>query len=114
VVSATATLDERLSDPARLAALERTGLLDTAPEEPFDRLTRLAARLLRVPVTFITLLDRDRDFYKSASGFPEPLASARQLEGRTFCHLTLGSSAPLIIDDTTGDPAHAAVPTVQS
>ena len=59
------SFDEELADPTRLAALERTGLLDTPPEEPFDRLTRLAAKLLRVPVTFISLLDRDRDFYKS-------------------------------------------------
>ena len=106
------SVDATLSDPARLAALRRTALLDTPPEEPFDRLTRLAAKLLRVPVTFISLLDRDRDFYKSAAGFPEPLASARQLQGRTFCHLTLGSRKPLVIDDTMADATHRAVPTV--
>ena len=101
-------------DPARLGAVARTGLLDTPPESSFDRLTRLAAKLLRVPVTFISLVDRDRDFYKSCYGFPEPLASRRQLEGATFCHLTLGSSSPLVIDDTTVDPAHREVPTVKT
>ena len=94
------SIDDVLHDPARLAAVRRTGLLDSPAEEPFDRLTRLAAKLLKVPVTFISLLDADRDFYKSASGFPEPLASGRQLEGRTFCHLTLASRDPLVIDDT--------------
>ena len=67
-----------------------------------------------MPVTFISLLDRDRDFYKSAAGFPEPLASGRQLEGRTFCHLTLTSRAPLVIEDTYVDPVHRAVPTVET
>lgn len=114
VILPVPSLDERLADPARLAALERTGLLDTQPEEPFDRLTRLAAKLLRVPVTFISLLDRDRDFYKSAAGLPEPLASTRQLQGRTFCHHTLESQAPLVIDDTTVDPVYRAVPTVDT
>jgi signal transduction histidine kinase len=103
-----------LEDRARLRALERTGLLDTPPEEPFDRLTRLAAKLLKVPVTFLSLLDRDRDFYKSQSGFPEPLASRRQIEGRTFCHYTLGSSQPLVIPDTHADPEFRMVPTVES
>ncbi len=103
-----------LENPARLRALERTGLLDTPPEETFDRLTRLAAKLLRVPVTFISLLDKDRDFYKSASGFPEPLASVRQIEGRTFCHHAIGSSSPLVIGDTLADPEFKTVPTVES
>ena len=44
-------------DPERLAAVRRTGLLDTPPEELFDRLTRLATRILGVPVSFITLVD---------------------------------------------------------
>lgn len=103
-----------LDDPARLRALYRTGLLDTSPEEPFDRLTRLAAKLLKVPATFISLLDRDRDFYKSSTGFPEPLASRRQIEGRTFCHYTLGSKSPLVIGDALQDPEFRSVPTVES
>jgi signal transduction histidine kinase len=92
----------------------RTGLLDTPPEETFDRLTRLAARLLGVPSTFISLVDERRDFYKSCVGFGEPLASARQLEGGTFCHYAIVSDGPLLIDDTTLDPVFRAVPTVTS
>lgn len=102
------------SDPGRLAAVARTGLLDTPSEEPFDRLTRLAARLLGVPVTFISLVDERRDFYKSCVGFDEPLASKRQMEGGTFCHYAIVSDGPLIIDDTTLDPVFRAVPTVTS
>jgi hypothetical protein len=49
----------------------------------------LAPRLTGAPVTFISLVDGDRDFYKSCFGFPEPLASERQLTGTTFCHYAI-------------------------
>ena len=61
----------------RLAAVTRTALLDTPPEEAFDRLTRMAARLLGAPVSLITLVTEDRQFFKSATGLPEPWASRR-------------------------------------
>ena len=60
-----------LADPRRLAAVHDTG---TPPEESFDRLTRLAARLTGAPMSFISLLDAGRDFYKSAYGLDEPLS----------------------------------------
>ena len=101
-------------DPERLAAVRRTGLLDTPPEEVFDRLTRLATRVLGVPVSFITLVDEHRDFYKSQCGFPEPLASSREQTGTTFCHYALPLDQPLLINDTRADPVYRTVPTVQS
>ncbi|MEY2481552.1 MAG: hypothetical protein QOK24_80 [Verrucomicrobiota bacterium] len=103
-----------IADRQRLEAVLQTGLLDTLPEESFDRLTRLAAKLIGVPSTFISLVDQTRDFYKSCFGFGEPLASERQLEGRTFCHHAIVSSAPLVIDDTMADPVFREIPTVQS
>jgi len=109
-----AALADTIHDPARLAALRATGLLDTEVEEVFDRMTRLAVKLLNVPAAFISLVDDNRDFYKSASGFGEPLHSARQLTGRTFCHYAIQSSAPLVIDDAAGHPVYRNVPTVQS
>lgn len=105
---------QQVHDPDRLAALHDTGLLDSEAEEVFDRMTRLAASLLGVPATFLSLVDRDRDFYKSAHGFGEPLATTRQLEGRTFCHYAIGSTDPLVIDDTRADPIYRNVPTVES
>ena len=101
-------------DCERVEAVLRTRLLDTPPEESFDRLTRLAAKLIDAPATFISLVDEQRDFYKSCFGFGEPLASARQLEGRTFCHLAIVSAGPLIISDTLTDPVFREVPTVKS
>ena len=101
-------------DCERVEAVLRTRLLDTPREESFDRLTRLAAKLIDAPATFISLVDEQRDFYKSCFGFGEPLASARQLEGRTFCHLAIVSAGPLIISDTLTDPVFREVPTVKS
>ena len=105
---------DSLEDPARLATVQATGLLDTEVEEVFDRLTRLAVKLLGVPAAFLSLVDRNRDFYKSASGFGEPLASSRELTGRTFCHYAIQSTTPLVIDDTAADPVYRNVPTVKS
>ena len=103
-----------LTDPARLDAVRATGLLDTAPEETFDRMTRLAAKIIGAPASFISLVDADRDFYKSSVGFPEPLATERQLAGRTFCHFALLSERPLVLDDVTALPGFRDVPTVKS
>ena len=49
-----------IADGARLAALRELGLLDTPPEPEFERFTELAADLLSVPVSLISLVDRDR------------------------------------------------------
>ncbi len=64
-----------LTDPARIAALRRTALLDSPPEEAFDRLTRLAHTALHTPMALVTLVDGDRQFFKSSIGLPEPWAS---------------------------------------
>ncbi|HXG70207.1 MAG TPA: GAF domain-containing protein [Gemmatimonadaceae bacterium] len=103
-----------LKDPKRLAAVRALRLLDTLPTPGFDRITRLGARVLNVPATFISLVEDHRDFYLSHCGFGEPLASERQLTGQTFCHFTIQGERPLIIPDTRADPLYAKVPTVES
>ena len=55
-----------LEDPSRLAALERSGLMDSEPEERFDRLTRELAGDLDAPAALVSLVDSDRQFFKSA------------------------------------------------
>jgi PAS domain S-box-containing protein len=111
---ACADVQATLADPERVAVLEATGLLDSEAEEAFDRLTRLAVRLVGVPAAFVSLVDVKRDFYKSACGFGEPLASARELTGPTFCHYTVQQATPLVIRDTAADPTWREVPTVQT
>lgn len=110
----TAQVDRLLHAPGRLEAVRRSGLLDSPAEESFDSLTRLAARLLRVPVSFVSILDGKRDFYKSHSGLAGVDPSEAETTGRTFCHYTLASNDPLVIEDTHSDPVWRAVPTVES
>ncbi|MDQ3557027.1 MAG: GAF domain-containing sensor histidine kinase [Gemmatimonadota bacterium] len=95
-----------VSAPGRLAALRDTGLLDSPSEEAFDRLTRLAARFLGAPVSIVSLIDRDRQFCKSAVGLPEPAASARELPlSYSMCEHVVTSGEPLVVGDTTRHPA---------
>jgi signal transduction histidine kinase len=109
-----ALIDGLVNSQSRLAAVKSTGLLDSPADEAFDLLTRLAARLVNVPASFVSIVDASRDFYKSQSGFPAPLANTRELTGRTFCHFTLDNSSPLIIDDTHSNEVWKSVPTVES
>ncbi len=108
------TVRAAVEDAARLNAVRATGLLDTDTEEAFDRLTRLAAKLTGAPVAFTSLVDAGRDFYKSCYGFPEPLATRRELTGTTFCHYAVAQRAPLVIEDTLESPVYRIVPTVAS
>ena len=94
-----------LEDGARLAELHRTGLLDSPPEEAYDRVTALASRLLDVPVALISLVDTDRQFFKSAFGLAEPWRTTRETPlSHSFCQYTLASDAPLAIDDARVHP----------
>ena len=58
-------------EAARIAALRRYDVLDTAPDETFDALTRLASRLLDTPIALVTLIDLDRVWFKSHLGWDE-------------------------------------------
>ena len=89
-----------LRDEARLAALWRTGLLDTPAEEVFDRLTGLVRRLLGAPVALVSLVDTDRQFFKSALGLPEPWAARRETPlSHSFCQHVVATGAPLRVED---------------
>ena len=92
----------------RLAALHRLNLLDTPPEERFDRITRLACRALGMPIAAITMVDRDRIWFKSIRGvslteLPRP---------GTFCDAALGTEGALQVPDARVDPRFAALPMV--
>lgn len=96
-------------DPARLDALRRLRMLDTPPEEAFDRLTRLAARTLEAPVALVNLIDDERQFFKSAVGMGE----VRELPVETgVCSFALATLEPLILEDARLDPRFASNPIV--
>ncbi len=101
-------------DPQRLGAVRATGLLDTMAAPAFDRLTRLAARLLEVPVTLFSLVEETRDFYVSACGMGDAVGGARELSGTTFCHYAIQAPVPLVIPDTRADPRYRDVETVNT
>ncbi len=91
--------------PDRLAALRQTALLDTPPEEGFDRLTRMAARLLGAPTSLIALVTDERQFFKSAIGLPEPWATRRTAPlSFSFCSTVAGTGEPLIVEDARRHP----------
>ena len=94
-----------LLSPARLDQLFRLQLLDTPPEEPFDRLTRLAARTLGAPIALVSLVDDHRQFFKSSFGLPEPWASQRETPlSHSFCQHVVASGSPLRIEDAREHP----------
>jgi signal transduction histidine kinase len=94
-----------LADPGRLAALRATALLDSPPEEAFDRLTRLASRVLDVPVALVSLVDDDRQFFKSCIGLAEPWNSQRGTPlSHSFCQHAVVSGEPLVIEDARQHP----------
>ena len=95
----------RLTDPARLSALSDTNLLDSPPEYAFDRLTQLACRILHTPVVLVSLVDQDRQFFKSSIGLPAQWAAARQTPlSHSFCQHVVMSAQPLIVSDAAEDP----------
>lgn len=99
---------EAVGDPARLAALRDTGLLDTDAEEIFDRLTAVARDVLGVDVSLVSLVDADRQFFKSEQGLAEPWAGARETPlSHSFCQRMIASKAALVIDDARADPSLA-------
>jgi PAS domain S-box-containing protein len=103
--AAPADTPDAIRDPARLAALRRSGLLDTPPEPAFDRLTRLTATFLDVPIAVVSLVDADRQFFKSCVGLPEPWASRRETPlSHSFCQRAVVTRQPLVIADARDDP----------
>ena len=98
----------------RLSALRRTGLLDSPPEETFDRFTRLASRLFKTPVALVSLVDADRQFFKSAVGLPEPWQTRRETPlTHSFCKYAIASPEPLVIPDARKDPTFRDNPAVR-
>lgn len=92
----------------RLAAVYRLGLLDTATEERFDRHARIAAGALNAPIALVTLVDRDRQWYKSHVGF-DFSESPREIG---FCTHAILQDEPLVVNDALKDDRFADNPAV--
>jgi hypothetical protein len=104
-----------LADPARLAAVREARLLDTPAEEALDRLARLAARLLDAPTALVSLVDAERQFFKSALGLSEPWASARETPlSYSFCRHAVESSAPFVVPNAREHPLVRDNPAIEA
>ncbi len=88
-----------MAEDRRLAALATFDILDTPPEEAFDRVTRLTARLFDVPMSVVTFLDGHRQWFKSRQG----LEACETPKGPAFCNIAVRTDAPLIVEDTLSD-----------
>src|SRR5579859_1574227 len=100
--------------PGRLAALRKLALVDTPGELAFDRLARLAAKHLATPVALVTLVEEDRQFFKSCLGLPEPWNSWRQTPlSHSFCQHVVASGEPLVITDARCHPVFKDNPAIE-
>ena len=107
-VVASTDADNEDEEQQRLAALHDLDILDTAPEERFDRLTRLAQRLFDVPIVAVSLIDRDRQWFKSKIGIADS-ETARQ---DAFCNHSIRSGDPMVVRDAERDARFASNPFV--
>ncbi|MDC7122152.1 SpoIIE family protein phosphatase [Cellulomonas fimi] len=96
------------TEDARLAALAQLDMLDTAPEERFDRVVRLAQQLFGVPTVFVSLVDRDRLFYKAKVGLEQDEAE----RDTSFCRFTIEQPDTFVVEDATADPRFVENPWV--
>lgn len=96
-------------EATRLAALQRYNILDTAPEESFDRITRLAKTVLGTPMVMVSLVDADRQWFKSRQG-TDVTETPRSI---SFCTHTIKTDEPLIVPDALENPTFCNSPLVQ-
>jgi len=90
---------------ARIAALHKSGVLDTPREPAFDRLTAFASALLKTPVALMTLIDIDRQFFKSTYGLPAPLTDMRETPlSHSFCKHVTSSGNTFLVEDARTHP----------
>jgi two-component system sensor histidine kinase UhpB len=100
---------EVLQEPARLDALRTLGLANLEPEEPFDRLTRLAAFICGAPTALLTFVDQDGEYFKSAWGLPEALADLRRVSlDYSICQYVVATRKPLAVSNTRFHPLLAS------
>ncbi|HEX8433789.1 GAF domain-containing sensor histidine kinase [Archangium sp.] len=95
-------------EPRRLQALQRLGLLDTPAEERFDRIVRMASRILGVPMALVTLVDGSRQWFKARVG----LDSESTERSVSFCGHAILSSDTFVVPDAFEDLRFADNPLV--
>ena len=95
-------------EPQRLAELAQYQILDTDPTPQFDRITKLLARRLNVPIVLVSLVDEDRQWFKSACG----LDASETPRDMAFCAHAIKGDEPLVVLDATRDDRFCGNPLV--
>src|SRR5690349_5074445 len=96
------------NESSRLRALRSYDILDTLPEEAFDRITGLATKILRAPMALVTFIDGDRQWFKSARGI-DGLETSRDV---AFCAHAILEEEALVVNDAREDPRFSDNPHV--
>lgn len=96
------------NEAERLHALRALKILDTSYEERFDRITRMAKQMFKVPITLVSLIDEDRQWFKSCQGL-EVTETPRAL---SFCGHAINQDDVFIVPDTLKDERFADNPLV--
>ncbi len=89
-----------LDETCRLQSLQSLRILDTEPEERFDRITRLAKRIFGTPIALVSLVDRNRQWFKSRQGL-EARETPREI---SFCGHAVAQNELLVVADAALDP----------
>ena len=98
-------LDQRVTDPQRLALLEEGGMMELEVSIALDRLTRIACKLLDAPVALISMVGRDFQFFKSAHGMNELMPEQRRTPlSHSFCQHVVASGQPFVVEDARAHP----------
>jgi GAF domain-containing protein len=92
----------------RLASLRALRILDTEPEDRFDRITRLASALFDAPIALVSLVDENRQWFKSCYG----LNMKETSRDAAFCAHVVYNREPMIVPDTFQDKRFADNPLV--
>ena len=95
-------------EETRLASLRRLRVLDTEPEERFDRITRLAVAVFEVPIALVSLVDRDRQWFKSCYG----ISAKETSREASFCAHVVYNREMMLVTDALMDPRFADNPLV--
>lgn len=102
------TMEANASEEKRLEALKRFSILDTPPDGAFDRITALASKIFKVPVAIISLVDKDRIWFKSHHGL-----SIRQINRDPgLCASAILSNDLYIVENAKEDPRTLTNPLV--
>ncbi|TNH17672.1 ATP-binding protein [Halomonas sp. BL6] len=96
------------NETQRLTALRALSILDTPADDAFERLTQLARDLFDVPMALVSLVDEERQWFKSHPGLPI-CETSREV---SFCAHAIAADTPLVIEDAQSDPRFADNPLV--